>query len=88
MTEWVSGLADDSLRGFPRWFTRLHIGHCRRCRDALRVLLQLRERLQTYARRKTGDSPVTLEPDRWQAIESSLDAVDRGHTDPPKPGAS
>lgn len=87
LTDWVNGLADDSLRGFPRWFTRLHLTHCRRCQDALRALLQLRERLRTYAQRRAGDAPTVLEPERWQVIESSLDAIDRREADPSKPDA-
>src|SRR5436189_248885 len=45
MRNWVSSLADGTLRGFPRWFTRLHVKGCPHCHEALGALQTLCARL-------------------------------------------
>jgi hypothetical protein len=75
MTCWVNGLADDSLHGIPRWYTRFHMFHCRQCRTAFEALRELRDRLRLFAR-GADPAPPPLGPERWGAIEAALEDID------------
>src|SRR5258707_15308223 len=75
MRNWVSALADGSLAGFARWYTKLHVSGCPKCREVLEALRRLRERLRAAAPRPSRSSP-TLSDKRWAAIKSALDEVD------------
>ena len=79
MAAWVSALADGSLRGIPRLYTRFHISGCPRCQAALKALTALRDRLLRLGR--VSDPPTDdLTPARRAALEASLDAIDRRDT--------
>ena len=75
MEQWVNALADESLTGFARWYTQLHVRGCRRCYAALEAIRQLKARLKAL-HSSTGWVPATLGQDRRAALEAAMDAVD------------
>ena len=77
MEQWVHALADDSLTGFARWYTRLHVGGCRRCYAALEALQSLRERLKALRATDGLAAPPTLPLERREALRAALDAVEK-----------
>ncbi len=75
MHHWIQGFADGSLTGFARWYTRLHVSGCPRCREAVQALAALRDRLKALgsnARQKA----LSLSPERRTALESALDRIE------------
>ena len=74
MRNWVSALADGTLRGFARWFTRLHVRGCPRCFEAFGALQRLRERLCAL-----GGKPSTerMPDERWEAISEAWEETER-----------
>src|SRR5512142_2933711 len=77
MARWVSALADGSLRGIPRWYTRLHVAGCPRCRAALEALRALRDRLLRLGRSEGAGAQDALTPEHRLRLRASLDAVDK-----------
>jgi hypothetical protein len=77
MQTYVSALSDDTLSGPARWYTKLHILHCARCRAALQVLRALRERLRNLGSAADRDHAATLTGERRAALEKAMDEVDR-----------
>lgn len=75
MEKWVHALADGSLTGWRRWYTRLHVAGCRRCEEALHALEAMRERLRTLGAASTSQS-AALSAERRAALESALNAID------------
>jgi hypothetical protein len=76
MARWVAAATDDSLRGFARWYTTLHLRGCPRCRAALAALRAVRERLLDLGRTREAAEP--LPADRQRSLQDALDAIDRG----------
>ena len=74
MEAYVSALSDGSLSGPARWFTRLHMLHCRKCRTAFRLFGALRKRLRQFGSLERGSD--TLAQARRSALENALDEVD------------
>ncbi len=77
METWIDALADDSLTGFARWYTQIHVAGCRRCRAALQALRTLRERLKSYREASETGLPPALSPEKRSALEAALDAVEK-----------
>src|SRR5512142_2906474 len=78
MARWVSALADGSLRGLPRWYTRMHVAGCPRCRAALEALRALRDRLLGLGRSDRG-AQAQLSPERQSGLNATMDDIDRQH---------
>lgn len=72
MRSWVSALADGTLKGFARWFTRLHVKGCPHCSDAFRAFQRLRERLSALAHRSD-----TMPDERWQEVSVRMDEAEK-----------
>ncbi len=77
MKKWVNALADDSLRGWGRWYVQLHISGCNQCRATLEGLRLMRERLQNIRAAAIAAAPPALAPERRAALDVALDAIDR-----------
>ena len=77
MEQWIDALADGSLTGFARWYTHLHVRGCRHCYAALEALLRLKERLKALSRTENVSVPTALPPDRREALNAALDAVEK-----------
>lgn len=67
MRNWVSALADGTLRGFARWFTRLHVKGCPQCREAFQGFQKLRQRLAAL----TGKTAERMPDERWESISDA-----------------
>ena len=74
MRNWVSALADGTLRGFARWFTRLHVKGCPHCSDAFRAFQRLRERLSAMAGRPAADK---MPERRWETISAAWEEAEK-----------
>lgn len=85
MATWVSALSDGTLRGLPRWLTRLHVSGCPRCRAAVLALGALRDEMLRLGRQPVPDQDQALTPERQAALKASLDAIDRGGQPPAAP---
>ena len=68
MRSWVSALADGTLRGFARWFTRLHVKGCPHCKEAFQGFQRLRDRLRALAGKSTTEK---MPDERWDAISEA-----------------
>lgn len=77
MACWVSSLADGTLSGFARWYTRLHLAECKQCKATLDALISLRERLKALPQSQDPIFPATLSEQNRTALDAALDAVDR-----------
>lgn len=77
MANLVSALADGSLRGPARWYTRFHLLTCASCSGALRALTALRVRLRALAG-AAAPAGGGLTPERQAAVDAALDIVDAG----------
>lgn len=77
MERLVHALADESLSGFARWYTQLHMRGCQRCYAALKAIQKLRARLNALRAGECGAIPATLPPNRRAAVEAALDELDR-----------
>jgi hypothetical protein len=75
MRRWVSAFADGTLRGFARWYTRLHLEGCPQCRAVLESLLALRERLSAL-RSHAGEEP-DFSSSRRAAMEAAMEEIDQ-----------
>jgi hypothetical protein len=72
----VNGLADGSLKGPMKVYTRLHTLHCAKCRTALTSLTVLHSRLGELS---AGDPAniETLSPQRRSDVAEALDEIER-----------
>src|SRR5258707_11248364 len=77
MRAWVNALADGSLSGIARWYTKLHVADCPRCRAALEAFMALRARLRSLGSSPSVVGEMTLTPERRSALEAALDDVER-----------
>lgn len=75
MRAYVSALSDDTLSGPARWYARLHVLHCTRCRAALNALTALRDRLRRLSD-PVNNPPAHLTTDRRSALERAMDEMD------------
>ncbi len=75
MRDMVSAMADDSLRGWRRWYTRFHVSGCPRCRRALEAFRALRARLLAFGRQE--EPAASLSPDRRSALERAWDEMEK-----------
>ena len=88
MERWINALADGSLTGWARWYTRLHVAGCKRCEAALQALLHVQESLKALRSDENNRVPATLPPDRRVALDAALDEVERLHMVQAKPAAA
>ncbi len=77
MEKWVAALSDDSLTGFARWYTRLHVSGCKQCQAALAALQRIHERLKALGTNEASLFPAAFPPERRQALEAALDEVEK-----------
>jgi hypothetical protein len=78
MEDYVSAFSDGSLTGPARWYTWLHLLHCRKCSAALRGLRALRDRLRALSHaERPNEPPRTLTAERRVAMETAMNAVDQ-----------
>ena len=75
MRNWVSSLADGTLRGIARWYTQFHSSHCPRCGKALEALRSLRDRLRKLAGFSFG-TPESMPSARRDAVMAEMDKID------------
>ena len=79
MVTLVSAYADGALRGFARWYTRLHVGGCPRCQAALDAVKKLKERLEAIRAQLPDSTPYSLAEKRWESLEAAwAEAEERG----------
>jgi hypothetical protein len=74
MTAHVHGLADGSGNWASRYYTRIHILTCTRCRAAVAALRALRVRLQDLGTPRGRSAELT--ESRAQELRSALDRAD------------
>ena len=79
MENWVNGLADESLKGPARWYTRFHIRTCSKCRAALAGLKDVHDRLRGLEHALTAEEneAAALTPERRALLEGSLASVEQ-----------
>ncbi len=77
MEDYVSALADNSLTGPMRWYTRLHVLYCSRCGPALKGLLALRARLKALIGTQADTKATVLTDERKSAIDHAMDTLDK-----------
>jgi anti-sigma factor RsiW len=68
MVTLVSAYADGALRGFARWYTRLHIQGCPRCQAAMKALAALKDRL-IRLRAPSPTESAGISDARWSQLE-------------------
>jgi len=73
MRDLVSSLSDDSLKGPARWYTQFHVAGCPRCKQALKALRVLHDRLATLGQEESA----RLSPDRQKAVKAACDEIDK-----------
>jgi hypothetical protein len=73
----VSALSDGTLTGLARWYTRLHILTCSRCRSALRALQSLSDRLHRLGSNLSEPPVQPLSEDRRSVVERAMDEVEK-----------
>lgn len=78
MTNMVSALSDDTLKGPARWYTQFHVATCPKCRTALRELQQLNEHLHHLQANDDTPVPFALTVERQEEVASALDRIDAG----------
>ena len=71
----VNGMADDTLTGPGRWYTRFHLMTCPNCAVAVKELRGMRERLGELKTKETDREPA-LTADRKRGLEMALDRID------------
>ena len=76
MVNAVNGLADGSLKGPMKVYTKLHTLHCSKCRTALNSLTVLHTRLGALSVAETAGS-VGLSTQHQASIEHALDEIER-----------
>ncbi len=74
MVNAVNGLADGSLRGPMKMYTRLHTLHCSKCRTALHSLTMLHTRLGALS--ISTDATDRLSPERQSDMARALDDIE------------
>jgi hypothetical protein len=72
----ISALADGSLTGLMRWYTRWHASHCPRCGAALRGLRALLAQLQPLRGAPPAQAPDTLSAERRAGLEEAMRRAD------------
>ncbi|MBC7527740.1 MAG: hypothetical protein H7308_09330 [Chthonomonadaceae bacterium] len=78
MTNQINSLADGTLHGVIKHFTRFHAWHCGKCSPALRRLIALRTRVITL-RQLPRDAERNLLPvARYSALKKAMDALESG----------
>ena len=75
MVDNISALADGSLQGIARWYTRFHASYCPRCRKALEALRAITGRLRRLAGFKSGTAD-SMPVERRESLKSELDRMD------------
>ncbi len=72
----VNGMADGSLKGPMRVFTRLHTLHCKKCRTALQSLTAIHTRLGDIDTPPGSTEPAGLTTDRSDNLEAAFDRIE------------
>lgn len=76
MRRLVHRFAEGTLAGTLLAYTKYHVKHCERCRQAVEVLRATLNRL-----RRLSEPAPSLPEDRWSAIESAW--LEHEQTQPP-----
>jgi hypothetical protein len=82
MEHWVNGMADGSLKGVARLYTRLHVAGCIKCHTALLALEKLRHRLHDLNHSPEAEIPSALTSDRRAALDAAMDEIDKKQEEP------
>lgn len=84
MENLVNGMADGSLKGPARLYTKFHITTCSKCRTALAGLKDVHDRLnelehapETHAPETEEDAAFTLTPERRKALDAGMASVEQ-----------
>ena len=79
MENWVNGLADDTLKGPARLYTKFHITTCSKCRNALAGLKDVHDRLNEleHAPETDPNAAGSLTPERREALNVGMAGVEQ-----------
>ena len=77
MVNAVNGLADGTLKGPMKAYTKLHTLHCAKCRTALSSLTILHTRLGALSASEPADG-AGLSLEHQAVVESAMDDIEKG----------